>query len=84
MHLLVRKGHHNPCYTISTNDPRPKWDVSVRLILVYIEVVNFSSENKRRISKIPVAPNHSVRSYVNNNLNKNERSNMQILHITAS
>ena len=30
-----------------------------------------ASKNKRRISKIPVAPHHSVRGYVNCNINKN-------------
>ena len=57
-----------PYHTISTNDPRPNWDVSVRLTLVWFESGSFSSENKRRISKIPVAPNHSVRGYVNCNI----------------
>ena len=57
-----------PFNTISTNDPRPRWDVSVRLILVLIESGSFCNENKRRISKIPVAPNHSVRGYVNCNI----------------
>ena len=57
-----------PFNTISTNDPRPKWDVSVRLTLVLIESGSFRFENKRRISKIPVAPNHSVRGYVNCNI----------------
>ena len=57
-----------PFNTISTNDPRPNWDVSVRLTLVLIESGSFRFENKRRISKIPVAPNHSVRGYVNCNI----------------
>ena len=57
-----------PFRTISTNDPRPRWDVSVRLILVRIESGSFSDKNKRRISKFPVAPNHSVRGYVNCNI----------------
>ena len=57
-----------PFNTISTNDPRPDWDVSVRLTLVLIESGSFRFENKRRISKIPVAPNHSVRGYVNCNI----------------
>ena len=60
--LITTAGYHTLC-TISTNDPRPDWDVSVRLILVQFESGSFSSENKRRISKIPVAPNHSVRGY---------------------
>ena len=59
-----------PLYLISTKRPTPNVGVSVRLILRYIESGSFDSENKRRISKIPVAPNHSVRGYVNNNLNK--------------
>ena len=57
-----------PCCIISTNDPRPNWDVSVRLILMQLESGSFDSENKRRISKIPVAPNHSVRGYVSSNI----------------
>jgi len=67
--LITTAGYHTLC-TISTNDPRPDWDVSVRLILVQFESGSFSSENKRRISKFTVAPNHSVRSYVNTNDSK--------------
>ena len=62
-----------PFNTISTNDPRPDWDVSVRLTLVLIESGSFRFENKRRISKIPVAPNHSVRGYVNCNIDYSRR-----------
>ena len=61
-----------PFNTISTNDPRPKWDVSVRLTLVLIESGSFRFENKRRISKFPVAPHHSVRGYVVGNCSKKE------------
>jgi len=61
-----------PCCIISTNDPRPDWDVSVRLILMQLESGSFDSENKSRISKIPVAPNHSVRGYVNPYFSKRE------------
>ena len=61
---ITTAGYHTLC-TISTNDPRPGWDVSVRLILVQVESGSFSSENKRRISKFPVAPHRSVRGYVN-------------------
>ena len=39
--------------------------VSVRLTPVEFESDSFSRENKRRISKIPVALHHSVRGYVN-------------------
>jgi hypothetical protein len=35
---------------------------------VLIESGSFRFENKRRISKIPVAPHHSVRGYVNCNI----------------
>ena len=62
-----------PFSTISTNDPRPRWDVSVRLIPVEFESGSFSRENKRRISKIPVAPHHSVRGYVSCNIDYSER-----------
>ena len=61
---LPRLRATTPFSTISTNDPRPRWDVSVRLIPVEFESGSFSRENKRRISKIPIAPNHSVRGYV--------------------
>ena len=61
-----------PLYLISTKRPTPNVGVSVRLILRYIESGSFDSENKRRISKIPVAPNHSVRGYVNPYFSKRE------------
>ena len=64
-----------PFRIISTNDPRPNWDVSVRLTLIRFESGSFSCENKRRISKIPVAPNHSVRGYVMGNDSKKTRRN---------
>ena len=63
-----------PLHPISTNDPRPKWDVSVRLILRCFESGSFSDENKRRISKFLVAPNLAVRSYVNGNIIKKKRA----------
>ena len=53
-----------PLYPIRANDPRPRWDVSVRLTLGYIESGSFRIENKRRISKFPVALGRSVQSYV--------------------
>jgi len=59
-----RCGLPHPYQSISTNDPRPRWDVSVRLILDWFESGSFSDENKRRISKFPVAPHYSVRGYV--------------------
>jgi hypothetical protein len=62
-----------PFSTISTNDPRPSWDVSVRLIPVEFESGSFSRENKRRISKFPVAPHHSVRGYVTENDSKKKQ-----------
>ena len=37
-----------PLYPISTNDPRTKRDVSIRLILESLESGSFSNENKRR------------------------------------
>ena len=64
---IIAAGYHT-LDSISTNDPRPRWDVSVRLILESFESGSFSNENKRRISKFPVAPNHSVRGYVNCNI----------------
>ena len=49
MHLSLLRVTTTLC-TISTNGPRPNRDVSVRLILVQFEVVNFSSENKSKNS----------------------------------
>ncbi|PWJ34706.1 hypothetical protein IE02_2243 [Fibrobacter succinogenes subsp. elongatus] len=65
--LITTAGYH----TLQHNKhkrPTPHRDVSARLILVLIESGSFSCENKRRISKISVAPNHSVRNYVNCNI----------------
>ena len=47
---IIAAGYHT-LDSISTNDPRPRWDVSVRLILESFESGSFSNENKRRISK---------------------------------
>ena len=69
---IIAAGYHT-LDSISTNDPRPRWDVSVRLILESFESGSFSNENKRRISKIPVAPNHSVRGYVTENDSKKNK-----------
>ena len=64
LHVLTAiAGYH----TLASNKhkrPTPHRDVSARLILRCIESGSFDSENKRRISKIAVAPNHSVRGYV--------------------
>ena len=73
MHLSVLRAT-TPLYAISTNDPRPNWDVSARLILAYFESGSFRTENKRRISKFPVALGRSVQSYVYKNSSKKRRS----------
>ena len=62
-----------PLYAISTNDPRPNWDVSVRLTLVLIESGSFRFENKRRISKFPVAPCRVAKGYVTCNIDYSKK-----------
>ena len=66
---IIAAGYHT-LDSISTNDPRPRWDVSVRLILESFESGSFSNENKRRISKFPVAQCRVAKGYVNENVNK--------------
>ena len=84
--LTIAAGYHT-LDSISTNDPRTKLDVSIRLTLESLESGSFRArirneniirrvlrkclhfhcraEDVSTISKIPVAPHHSVRGYVN-------------------
>ena len=73
--LITTAGYH----TLRPNKhkrPTPNMGVSARLILRSFESGSFSSENKRRISKFPVAPHHSVRGYVNSNIDYWNRGKM--------
>lgn len=64
LHVLTAiAGYH----TLASNKhkrPTPHRDVSARLILRCIESGSFDSENKRRISKFPVAQCLEAKGYV--------------------
>jgi len=62
--VSIEPADYHTLDLISTNDPRPNWDVSARLILAYFERGSFRSKNKSRNSKFPVALGRSVQSYV--------------------
>ena len=70
---LIGSRATTPCHLISTKRPTPDWGVSVRLILRWLKSGSFEPRTRDESQKNQVAPNHSVRGYVNCNIDYSER-----------